>query len=314
MGKADHAHKNPRPVIDPEFPDREELRRVLADVDRHRARVAAAPRSRYRQEGDDLPFRQFHPHALDDMVTSKNAWARLLIGSGGLIGFMAGHGTFNPFDIWATTDAAGVGRILDWLHNAALIVVLACLTTVVIQLAWAVHKERQGPYVGRDEQLFWAGEGHYITADDLDVPARNLLARTQKAIRTVTRSEVNKADLLDRTHNELRLPSAEWELAKMLRYASNLRAEHPGIERAEEPLDAAGAAYGQAQKVIGDQVAALERYAEKALAADIAYQISGGDQHALDDLETLTHQADATHATFRRSLDQAVEAAKALDR
>jgi len=197
-----------------------------------------------------------------------------------------------------------------WFETVLFIIGAAIIGYVLLLFARDWRWERMKGTAGR---LIQQAEGRYIRPDELDPPAQNLMLRGQKAVDTVFRSEVHEAGMLDRIRNEALLPSVEWELAKLLRYTTRLRHDHPEFQQAIPQSGTAHAAYRRAQRTIIGRVEALERYAERVLAADIAYQLAGGDQHALADLEALAGQADAAYAAFRASLDQAVEAAKALD-
>lgn len=320
MGKADRAKPSTRAsaVVDASLPagDRKRLRAILQEIEEYRARRAKRPPDRYRRDDEiDLPSRlqPYEPHNLEDMATSKNAWLRALVGVGGLTTFMVAHHTLNPFGIWLTPDLSGPAKMLGWLHDAAAITVLLMLLSVVVQLAWAIRRQARGAYVSPDEELYWASKGRYITPDELDAPARKLLGRAQRAIRTVLSSTIHEVGLLDRVHNEVLLPTVEWELAKTLRHSTKVRASHPELEQAGRAHDDAGAAYAKAHQVMSDRVAALERYAERVLAADIAYQIAGGDDgYVMAELEGLTNQAGAAERAFRQSLERVHEVAAVL--
>lgn len=186
---------------------------------------------------------------------------------------------------------------------AALGVALVTLAILPI-LRWVGFHRRESA-AGR---LVEQSKGGYILPDALDKPARKLLTRAQKAIRTVLRSQIHDAGLLDRVHNEVLLPSVEWDLAQMLRNATRLRAEHPELE-GEQSSSGARSAYEQAQQTILRHVEGLARYADRVLAADIAYQMAGGDRSALADLEILTEAAGAAEQAFRGSLEDAYQAA-----
>ncbi|HEX6473172.1 MAG TPA: hypothetical protein VF069_29040 [Streptosporangiaceae bacterium] len=121
----------------------------------------------------------------------------------------------------------------------------------------------------------------YLTPDDFDAPGRELLIRAQTAIDTVRGSEVNKEGLLDTVDNEVTLPGQEWEIAQVLARQSKLRREQrellelmeagnvPEVEAAIEPLREKLEISVQS---VTRRIEALERYAERARAADDAYR------------------------------------------
>ncbi len=173
----------------------------------------------------------------------------------------------------------------------------------------------------------------YVLPEDLDAPARDLLARVQRAIDTVEESMVNREGLLDSIDNAVTLPRQEWEIAQVLARQSRLRArdaeragdEVPEVEAALRPLRAK---LELSVRAVTRRVEALERYAERAVAADEALRAqrrleeltrdaheydalladSARDELAVPAIERLTEQGDALVRALRERLAAAAEA------
>ncbi len=176
----------------------------------------------------------------------------------------------------------------------------------------------------------------YLTAEDLDGPARDLLGRVQGAIDTVLESEVHQQGLLDTVDNSVTLPHQEWEIAQVLSRQSKLRGEQdevlaagaePEVTAALEPLreklDLSVAA-------VTRRVEALEHYAERTRAADRAFRAHrqlieiAAKAHEYDELvadtvrddlaipaiKRLADQSDELTRTFRATLAEAAEASR----
>lgn len=133
----------------------------------------------------------------------------------------------------------------------------------------------------------------YVVPDDLDEDARSLLARTQRAVDTVRESRVNQEGLLETAENAVILPREEWEIAHALARQSNLRAdgpeagggEPPEVEAALRPLREK---LDRSVSAVTRRVEALERYAERARAADEALLA----QRRVDDITARVHEYD----------------------
>ncbi|WP_018655182.1 hypothetical protein [Actinomadura flavalba] len=178
----------------------------------------------------------------------------------------------------------------------------------------------------------------YVVPEDLDHDALVLLVRAQRAIDTVTESEVNREGLLDTIDNAVTLPRHEWEIAHILARQSRLRIEQDAVGEAEERPEIAAALRPLRDKLdvsvraVTRRVEALERYAERATAADDALRARRrleeltANAHEYDELvadavrddlavpaiERLTEQGDALVRKLNDRLAAAAEAADEL--
>lgn len=209
-----------------------------------------------------------------------------------------------------------------WLLGLGMMAVLVALGTpsVSLDLRRARELERR-----RDR---------YLTPEDLDREAREMLVRVQTAVDAVRDSEVNREGMLDAVDNAVTLPRQEWEIAQVLARQSRLRADQekvageaklPEVEAALRPLRDKLDVSVQA---VTRRVEALERYAERARAADEALRAERSldalaktaheydelladtvrDDLALPAIERLTVQGDALVRTLRERLAEAAEA------
>ncbi|WP_329519946.1 hypothetical protein [Spirillospora sp. NBC_01491] len=213
-----------------------------------------------------------------------------------------------------------------WLLGLAMLAVLIALGTPSVSLDLRRARELQRR---RDR---------YLTPEDFDGPARELLGRAQAAVDAVRDSEVNREGLLDSVDNAVTLPRQEWEIAQVLAKQSRLRGEQeeisgsaglPEVEAAllplREKLDASVAALTR-------RVEALERYAERTCSADEALRAhryletiaeraheydelladTVRDDLALPAIERLTEQSGELVRTLRARLAEAAEAGGAV--
>ncbi|MFI7707659.1 hypothetical protein [Nonomuraea sp. NPDC049480] len=162
--------------------------------------------------------------------------------------------------------------------------------------------------------------GRYVVPSELDDAALDLLGRARQAVREVTASRVHQLGLLDAIADDIVLPDRLWEIARLLRTHTELRAE-----QAEAMLEVMtpelAAVLGSQRQALGRSVAAvaewvreLEEYALRVRAADAAlraHELRQSDDRYRDllartaDTEGLTHlidQADALNRTLRRTL------------
>jgi hypothetical protein len=167
--------------------------------------------------------------------------------------------------------------------------------------------------------------GRYLTAPDFDARSRVLLRRAQDAVDSVTSSEIYQAGLLDAPAASLALAGQEWDIALVLREQARLRAKRaelsaagPGPQTAAV-LDRQVRAAQLADASIAGRIAALEGYAAEVREADAAYRDwrqatvlaeasrqhldmlarTAADEHALDEIETMSRQARAVRQAFR---------------
>lgn len=213
-----------------------------------------------------------------------------------------------------------------WLIGLGMLAVLVALGTpsVSLDLRRARELERR-----RDR---------YLTPEDLDDEGRAMLGRVQAAIDAVRDSAVNREGLLDAVDNAVTLPRQEWEIAQVLARQSKLRADHavmsgdaalPEVEAALRPLRDK---LDISVEAVTRRVEALERYAERAKAADEVLRAQRHleaiaekaheydelladtvrDDLALPAIERLTEQGDELLRTLRARLAQAAEAGSEL--
>ena len=167
--------------------------------------------------------------------------------------------------------------------------------------------------------------GRYLTAADFDARSRVLLRRAQDAVDSVTSSEIYQAGLLDAPAASLALAGQEWDIALALREQARLRAKRaelsaagPGPQTAAV-LDRQVQAAQLADASIAGRIAALEGYAAEVREADAAYRDwrqatvlaevsrqhldmlarTAADEHAIDEIETMSRQARAVRQAFR---------------
>lgn len=208
----------------------------------------------------------------------------------------------------------------------------------LVFLAVLVAYSLAGPL--RDTAAAWARHSYrdqYISLAVLDQPSRELLLRAQAAIRAVLSSRVHRTGQLDDAANVAILSAQEWDIARLLRDVSQLRAEHGRIS-ARAPQQAPAVAevarpqreiLRQVHDAVTARVEALEGYAARVRAADEAYRnwqqalaLAGlndsfldllartaADGQAAEELGVLADQARAAEKTFRGTLIDARTAA-----
>jgi hypothetical protein len=170
----------------------------------------------------------------------------------------------------------------------------------------------------------------------LDQLSRELMQRAQKAITVAV--EGDAAAITDGVVPESTLLRHEWEIAVALRDITDLRAEH-GLNAAASvgPMTNAvlkpqEAALMQAHEAIEARVSGLERYADCARTAGIAYRDwrdahrvsdlndryldlvarTAADEHAVAEISGMTERA-ATAQAFQQAVQQLCLAASALE-
>ncbi|WP_242884944.1 hypothetical protein [Actinomadura litoris] len=213
-----------------------------------------------------------------------------------------------------------------WLLGLGMLAVLVALGTPSVSLD--LHRARE-LHRRRDR---------YVTPEELDGPGRALLVRVQAAVDAVRDSEVNREGLLDTVDNAVTLPRQEWEIARVLARQSRLRVEQEQVAAAANLPEVDAALRPLRDKLelsvaaVTRRVEALERYAERARAADEALRAQRHldslaeraheydelvadtvrDDLALPAIERLTGQGDALVQALRERLAQAAEAAEEL--
>ena len=229
----------------------------------------------------------------------------------------------------------------------------AVVFALVLPQAWEALRPQLSGFVGPGVSVLviWAGwsvlnrkgerdrrrtiRGHrerYIFPEDLETDAAELMARTQEAVRTVTRSVLHREGLIDGQRSAQLLPAQEWDIAVSLRDYSRLVRKTPKDPKGE----AAQAVLAERRRLlklsregIEQQVTALETYAEQVAKAERLYaetqqlkQISEGDEELLDllartarhelgaeEAELLTGEVAAVVTAYTTALKSAKEAA-----
>ncbi|MFI9844850.1 hypothetical protein ACIHFD_48060 [Nonomuraea sp. NPDC051941] len=171
----------------------------------------------------------------------------------------------------------------------------------------------------------------YVLPSDLDNAAHVLFKRASDAISTISRSEVNRWGYLDSVANHVLLPQQLWEICRLLRDQSFLRAEqaratHGVIVTAElrAVLAPQQRAIQHSANMVTKRVVELEAYAHRVLEADAALraqaQLRNNNQyHNLlahtDDrlgMKRLLQEAASVEGTLARSVQDAVTAGQTL--
>ncbi|GAA2575170.1 hypothetical protein SMC26_30935 [Actinomadura fulvescens] len=174
----------------------------------------------------------------------------------------------------------------------------------------------------------------FLMPEDLDDEGRALLGRAQGAITAVQESEVNREGLLDTVDNAVTLPRQEWEIAQVLAKQARLRGEQaefgetPALPEVEAALRPLRDKLRSSVEAVTRRVEALERYAERARAADEALRAhrrleelsaraheydelladTVRDELAVPSIERLTEQGDELVRTLRARLAEAAAA------
>ncbi len=173
----------------------------------------------------------------------------------------------------------------------------------------------------------------YLTPEDFDAEAAELLVRAQGAVERVRGAQVVKEGLLEGIDPEVELPRQEWEIAQVLARQSRLRREAADLPPAPELADVQKAQREKLQvsvAAVTRRIEALEDYAQRTLEADAAYRACraleelSSREHEYDELlagtvrddlavpaiERLTAQSDDLLHTLRGRLAEATEAAR----
>ncbi|WP_051468212.1 hypothetical protein [Actinomadura oligospora] len=310
--------KTLRLVIDPALP--QEIRKILLSDPTMLAPASGSPPSPPRRGGRSAKLMG----TAFGMATASGFLP--IVGAPILLGMMVGL----PMGIVAQ---AGLGLV--WWHQGfwtfmQVEVALQFLLFVLLIVFGVWEDERAEAarvYHGR----------YFLQADFAEDDRRWLgasmagtMLRAQKAIDTVQESKVKAAGLLDDAPDEITLPWQEWEIAQSLaelsRVGRQLASAAQGVEDSER-VKAATASQRKALQAsvaaVTERVEALERYAERTHAADIAYREwqalqelaefdddaievlarSVRDELAVDEIDDLADQTGL--ATLRTSLREA---------
>ncbi|TMR90193.1 hypothetical protein [Nonomuraea basaltis] len=232
-------------------------------------------------------------------------WVRWLFGAGAAV--TGAGGTL--FTI-AAARTDGVSASLSAVMVFAITVIFVGLTRP------GMGHRRPRPYAGR-----------YVIPAELDPAALALLARARQAVMDVTGSRVNRLGLLDAIANDVVLPERLWEIARLVRTHTELRAEQaealadlmtPELAAVLEPQRQA---LGRSVAAVAARVRELEAYASRVREADSALRAQdlqkSNDRYRdllaqtgdTESLRQLIDQADALTTILR----DAIRAGRTLD-
>jgi hypothetical protein len=170
----------------------------------------------------------------------------------------------------------------------------------------------------------------YVVPAELDDEARDLIRRARQAIESVSTSGVNRLGLLDGIANDLVLPEKLWDIARLLRTQTALRAEQTeAMNEVITPELAAvlapqREALNRSMASVTKQILELEDYAHRVQEADAALRahelLKSNDKYRdllaqTDDaqgLRNLTEQVDTLESTLAKNLRDAIDAGQTL--
>ncbi|NEA37519.1 hypothetical protein [Streptomyces sp. SID13031] len=206
---------------------------------------------------------------------------------------------------WSTEPAATFGSLLVWLAVCVggwiLALIIFALTLPTAVAAWAalvlavVAVVTTGAVgVGsavenRKQKAVRLQHGQYLLAEDFDEESGRLLARGQRAVKSVLEATVTRRGLLDDVKNDLVLPEQLWDIGQVLHEQSVLRARQREVARGmataelEAVLGPQRRALTRSVDAIKRKVDLLERYADRVRSADAALRaeaaLEDGDRY-----------------------------------
>ncbi|MEU5994130.1 hypothetical protein ABZ806_34605 [Spirillospora sp. NPDC047418] len=252
MDDHDDGHREFRPVLDPELPEKE--REILASSPEVlTAASAAAPAKPPLEHG----------------VTANAALAVFAGAAFGLVPLplLTIAGKWAGFAVGAVLQA---GLVAAWFAGHEVFLAVAGTLGILAGVTGFVQLRRENPY-----RLARRYHGRYYLADDFDEESLGYIERTRAAIATISDSDIGRAGLLDDVANAVTLPRQEWEIARtcaeltrVKRQIEKVRSKHAGLTEVLEPQRRA---LEMPAEAIQRRVAALERYADRAKAADAQY-------------------------------------------
>lgn len=172
---------------------------------------------------------------------------------------------------------------------------------------------------------------HYVLPSDLDNAAHALFKRATDAIITITLSEIDRRGFLDSVANRVLLPQQRWEICRLLRDQSMLRAEqaraaHGVIVTAElrAVLAPQQEAIQHSVAMVTKRIEELETYARRVLEADAALRAQAQLQNNNKYYDLLAHgddrmgmqklqqEAASVKGVLARSVQDAIAAGQTL--
>jgi hypothetical protein len=206
---------------------------------------------------------------------------------------------------WSTEPAATFGSLLVWVGVCVggwiLALIIFALTLPTAVAAWAalvlaiVAVVTTG-FVGvgsavenRKQKAVRLQHGKYLLAEDFDEESGRLLARGQRAVKSVLEATVTRRGLLDDVKNELVLPEQLWDIGQVLHEQSVLRARQREVASGmatvelEAVLGPQRRALNRSVDAIKRKVELLEHYADRVRSADAALRaeaaLEDGDRY-----------------------------------
>ncbi|USY22672.1 hypothetical protein NE857_14300 [Nocardiopsis exhalans] len=155
-------------------------------------------------------------------------------------------------------------------------------------------------------------QGHFVTGDMLDTPARWMLGRAQRAVDAVLDSAIHQRGLLlDEVRNRVVLADVEWAVAQSLLRQSRARARIETTpltgERSRQAAERARAALHEDVAEVERRIRTLEDYARRVREAELEEQ----DRRSAVELDAIadsTTEAGAAHPHQEEALSHLVRA------
>lgn len=183
----------------------------------------------------------------------------------------------------------------------------AGLTALTVLVAAMIFIGLSRPGMGHRRPRPYAGR--YVVPAELDDAALDLLARARQAVMAVTSSRAHRLGLLDAVANHVVLPDRLWEIARLARVHTELRAEQQqALAEVMTPelaavLDAQREALAHSVAAVTERVRELEEYAGRVREADAALRARDLRQSNDRYRDLLAHTSDTEGLT--RLIDQA---------
>ncbi|GAA3444810.1 hypothetical protein [Planomonospora venezuelensis] len=211
--------------------------------------------------------------------------------------------------------AMAVGELRELLFDrpATSLLAIAMLTVfaMAVPLLWNHDSPRRLTRLYRDR---------YVVPRDLDGEAHALLGRALQAADAVASSRIRREGLLDAVADNVLIPHRLWEIARLLRSHTVLRAEQAAVRGAAAVPDPRLQALRRSVAAVTQRVAELETYARLVQEADAmlhARRRPGGDDAHRDLLArpggtSLFEHAAADESALAGSVRSAIAAGRAL--
>ncbi|WP_394300907.1 hypothetical protein [Sphaerimonospora cavernae] len=217
----------------------------------------------------------------------------------------------------------GVRAVVVERSSAGMLVLILLSIAITAFFAWLYrHSASRLARLYRDR---------YVLPSDLDNEAHALFKRATSATTTVNWSQVSRQGFLDSVANDLLFPQQLWEISRLLRFQTVLRAEQAAATRGVVITPELAAVLAPQQQALQHSVAMvtqriveLEAYARRVQEADAALraheQLQNNDKYRYllahtDDrmgMQSLVQQAASVKSTLARSVHDAIAAGQTL--